>query len=115
MSRIIYRQWYKCDNRLMLHYWGYTEKTLDCFINPLNGRFNTDEHEQYTGLQDKNGLMVFGGDIVDFNGAKVLIQWNEYEAMFWGGSSMQRYITQYFDMCRVVGNSHQNPELMEDL
>lgn len=70
---------------------------------------------QYTGLQDKNGKRIFEGDIV--------ADGNEIFVCFWDGCNVEfgvknkdlsfgiAYlpITEY----EVIGNIHDNPELLE--
>jgi uncharacterized phage protein (TIGR01671 family) len=80
--------------------------------------------EQYTGLKDKNGKEIYEGDILREKGLLSLtyLEWDKNNA---------RYITKvldkskcvsatfYFDVitaleCEVIGNIHENPELLED-
>ena len=75
---------------------------------------------QYTGLQDKDGKEIYEGDIIggsngSINGYewpfKLLIKWNDERCGFntpaWGYMDS----THYYD---VIGNIHDNPELLED-
>lgn len=79
---------------------------------------NDDNFEQYTGLKDKNGKEIYEGDIVDYNDDGECIGIVKYDApefyldadatngarMFLKGAPHQR----------VIGNIHENPELVEE-
>ncbi len=72
---------------------------------------------EYTGLADKNGVKIFEGDIVACDGydGYAEIKWCEYTARFI--IEHDEFIADFdnFDNidCKVVGNIHDNPELLE--
>ena len=91
--------------------------------NPLGISYYTispDTVGQYTGLCDKNDKKIFEGDIVErraFCGGYVwkkcfLVEWNESFPGWW-----EYRCSQFYSMldgnCEVIGNIHDNPELLK--
>lgn len=74
--------------------------------------------EQTTGIKDKNDKEIYEGDIVsEHNGdLKGIVkqagdgQWAIYWDNIPDGYSV---LLKHSDLCEVVGNSHENPELLE--
>lgn len=122
MREIKFRAWKK-----------YTQKYLkadDLLINLSNsslqnligGTFRSTDVvlEQFTGLKDKKGVEIYEGDIicqqmrfVETNG---VIFWQEDKARF--AVNLDGFITTITKpqehSYEVIGNIHENPELLED-
>ena len=79
---------------------------------------------QFTGPTDKNGKKVFEGDICQTKGKPLIdekpfvVVWNDYYSGFYWENLDNPRETDMFtetvaDLTEVIGNIHDNPELLE--
>lgn len=74
---------------------------------------------QYTGLKDRNGREIYEGDILrdDEMGLNV-VRWEDgsfwLEMFYEGGQSLMEHLSDYNEVCEVIGNIYENPELLEE-
>ena len=70
---------------------------------------------QYTGLTDKNGKRIFEGDIAEYEGEYYVVRYSEKYAGFLFtriGSEYSAFTVFDYKSCEVIGNIHDNPELL---
>ena len=72
---------------------------------------------QFTGLRDKNGKEIYEGDIiVHASGSSIMynVEWHNTELVGKQiGSSSYAGISYWIDVTEVIGNIHDNPNLLK--
>ena len=92
------------------------------FDSLTNGIINSEAYKvdpstvgQFTGLTDRNGVKIFEGDIVRY-GQRGKVEYNSGSAQFtlnFTNSTYEGFDKIPFCDCEVLGNIHDNPELLE--
>lgn len=118
---IKFRVWHKPSKRMIYDIQNEFEERIelgmDCFADYLkNDDFVV---EQATGLKDKNGETIWGGDIVSSHNGDIIGKISQHKSGEWriewigiyGGSSS---LYDEHHLCKVIGTIHENPELLEE-
>lgn len=104
--------------------WSDNKMTGPFFIGSSASMAAFDCIEQFTGLRDKNGKEIYEGDIL---ADKAVVEW--FNRLTWDGGCAHpgyycRHWSEYkedgdmsyhddFEGVEVIGNIHDNPELLE--
>ena len=77
--------------------------------------------EQYTGLKDRNGKEIYEGDIIQERYGKTVVEFSTEDIGSCGccvpsffGSGFLVTRNDNPENCEVIGNIHENPELLEE-
>lgn len=118
MDRFKFRVWDKVFNK----YWTdeAIKENAAWLLFPDNDNIENIEIEQCTGLKDKNGNLIFEGDVVRINGLwyaggpagysenKCVVEYDEEVAGFTPmcNYDCDCYVYHDADKCEVIGNIH---------
>ena len=72
------------------------------------------EVEQCTGLKDKNGKLIYEGDIVNDGEQYAKVIFDKSCFCYDDGSGWYEDLAFSHTRCEVIGNIHENLELLED-
>lgn len=118
MREIKFRIW--IQNRF--YYWGFIDGGFAGIPNQNFEIMNMQEIEkrsqQYTGLKDRNGKEIYGGDIVvqmldeDKVGFMGQVIWSKYDNGWRVLDTLDDEIP-INSFNRILGNIYENPELLE--
>lgn len=67
---------------------------------------------QYTGLTDKNGVKIFEGDIVEYEGKRYSINYLPHYARFSAVKPNTVFCVFAYQRGEVIGNIYDTPELI---
>lgn len=94
----------RLKNKITIHFDGHT-KTF---------KFDDVVLEQCTGAKDKNGNLVYEGDFIKTpNGSIGYIVWSQQDLGFYTKDLTPKEKEVYLIECEIIGNIHENPELLE--
>jgi uncharacterized phage protein (TIGR01671 family) len=126
-----FRIWDK-QNNIFIYVWDASHKRLAISLNGLvySGMYddvlpeNDYTIQQYTGLKDKNGILIFEGDLVQYNqnsnydGINFEVVWSDASFGWVLKSKTGDYLTNQitpngprYNFLEVIGNVFENKEL----
>ncbi|PZT47311.1 hypothetical protein B6S12_09770 [Helicobacter valdiviensis] len=106
---------YTIESGVTSHEWGYDDYEMVenyCIDESIC------EIELWTGFRDKGGVKIYEGDILNFRGKNYLVEFNkhlELSVICRTKDSVYGMHTSKgnFKNCKVVGNIHENKELLD--
>lgn len=114
-DRFKFRVWDKINEIWVKNFSIDEQGFVECFYNPTQAMNRRLVLMQCTGLKDKNGKLIYEGDIVErkngFSIKRGVVYFNEVFTQF-AATNMSHY--SLVNRSIVIGNIYQNKELLED-
>lgn len=122
-DRFRFRAWDKSFRRMtydIFFFWKKNKITVYELEEDASKSYLPNSHivlEQCTGMKDKNGKLIYEGDIVkvDQLSTNLPVAYNQKFALF--AVTSNRYFADLYGSdasLEVIGNIHENPELLEE-
>ena len=118
MRPIKFRAWNDID-KIMVK-WSTLQASPVLFMNILKGKVKHHKLMQFTGLQDKNGVDIYEGDLISLHDNQRGFTKVVFRNAYVGGWLLVRNNNECSLGARrredleVIGNIYQNPELLEN-
>ena len=116
MREIKFRAWINNSKKFeAIEFIGAGQKTFPIYTKdnkywfPMQGVL-----EQYTGLKDFNGAEIYEGDILQDVDDSTIVGIVEYDEAFGEYDCGDNNLYECTRDCIVIGNIHENPELLEE-
>lgn len=111
-NRFQFRVWKGKENRMVYGVTYLNPLILDPEIDPENAH---NKVMQCTGMKDKNGKLIYEGDIVKQNNTIYSVNWFNGSFCFKDTLNGKNYTVEFVmsEKQEVIGNIYENPELLE--
>ena len=122
------QKFYYSDKMYTNHYFMFHDDTLNCFGED----YKCSPVEMFTGFLDEDETEIYAGDIISFRVDCFVVDWQYRGCVVFTGQRFQLWNkpdNEYYgsdggfdldwicyqdDTLKIVGNIHQNPELIEE-
>ena len=107
-----YEMWVVPQGEMGRWVYSYKDMAFNLGIPPIPHT----EKDEYTGLKDKNGKEIYGGDIVQRMGYNYEVYWHTFTACWRlrgvnvGSGTTGITKGDMALMCEVIGNIYENPQ-----
>jgi uncharacterized phage protein (TIGR01671 family) len=94
------------------------KQTLQDSIHPFENPYFGQQLKimEYTGLKDKNGKEIYEGDILETSDDSicyVVFEDTGFAVKSHGSEAIDWEFSNFYSECEIIGNIHQNPELLK--